>query len=244
MFIVFVRILFSYLLSFMILAFFVIFGFVYLILPEKYRYQSRLFYWMVNLTYIGLVKATFLNVSIRGRENIPHCPSIIAANHQSVLDIPLVGSLVGGFPHIWLAWIELYKWFGLGPLIKKLSLPIDVSSLQKAVKSLRKSVNTVQKYHAHAIIFPEGQRYTDGEIHKFFGGFVALAKKTGRPVVPVRIFNLEKVYPPGSFLAARYPIYIVVGKPMHMNENETDVAFKNRVHQWFIEQKNPETETQ
>ncbi len=233
------RTILSYILCVLVVIIFVMFGFVYLLLPERYRFESRLFYWWVHVTYLGLLRSSFLRITIIGREHIPRDPAIIVSNHQSLLDIPLVGSLVGSFPHIWLAWIELYKWFALGPLIRKLSVPIDVSSLQKAVKSLRIAVNTVQKYHAHAIIFPEGQRHTDGEIHKFFGGFVTLARKTGRPVVPVKIFNLEKVYPPGSFLAYRYPVYVVVGKPMHMNEDESDEVFKNRVYQWFVEQKRP-----
>lgn len=241
MILILLRTVLSYILSLIVVLIFTIFGFVYLILPERYRFTSRLFYWWLHINYVGLLKATFLPITIIGRENIPHEPVIIASNHQSSLDIPLVGSLVGSFPHIWLAWIALYKWFALGLLIRRLSVPIDVSSLQKAVSSLRRAVNTVEKYHAHAIIFPEGQRHTDGNIHKFFGGFVALARKTGRPVVPVRIFNLEKVYPPGSFLAYRYPVYVVIGKPMHMQEVESDEAFKDRVYQWFIEQRIPES---
>jgi len=104
------------------------------------------------------------------------------------------------------------------------------------MRSLLNAVQALEKYRAHAIIFPEGGRHTDGEIHKFFGGFALLARKTGRPVIPVRIFNLNKVYPAGAFLAYRYPIYVVIGKPMYLYEGENDEAFKNRVYQWFIEQ--------
>jgi len=237
MILVLLRTLLSYLLSLLVIIIFILFGFVYLILPERYRFTSRLFYWWLHVAYVGLVKSTFLSITIRGRENIPNKPAIIAANHQSALDVPLVGSLMGSFPHIWLAWIALYKWVSIGWLIRLLSVPIDTSSLQKAMRSLLNAVQTLQKYHAHGIIFPEGARHTDGKIHKFFGGFVLLAKKTGRPVVPVRIFNLNKVYPAGSFLAYRYPIYVVIGKPMCLQEDESDEAFKERVYQWFVEQK-------
>lgn len=238
MLLIFLRSILSYTLALIALVLFIIFSFVFLIMPERIRYSSRLFFKIVHLGYLGLVKSTFLNIIVRGKENIPDKPVIIASNHQSSLDIPLVGSLVGDFPHIWLAWVALYRrWFPLGFLFRRLSVPIDPSSLQKAMKSLLRAVQTVQKYHAHAIIFPEGGRHTDGKVHKFFGGFVLLAKKTGRPVVPVRIFNLNKVYPPGSFVAYRYPVYVVIGKPMYMQEGESDEAFKDRVYQWFVEQK-------
>ncbi|TET06550.1 1-acyl-sn-glycerol-3-phosphate acyltransferase [Candidatus Dependentiae bacterium] len=230
------RSLLSYLLAAIILIIFAIPGTFFLLLPERWRFSSRLFYWWIHITYIALLKSTFLSITVRGAENIPKKPVIIVANHQSVLDVPLVGVLVGGFPHIWLAWVALYKWFALGLLIRRLSIPIDVSSLQKAVSSLRKAVDTLQKYKAHAMVFPEGQRNTDGKVHEFFSGFVLLARKTGRPVIPVRIFNINKVYPPGSFLAYWYPIYVVVGKPMYLQEGESDEVFKNRVYQWFLEQ--------
>ena len=52
----------------------------------------------------------------------------------------------------------------------------------------------------------------------------------------MRIFGANKVYPPHTFLIYYHPIKVVVGKPMHMQENESDEQFKERVYQWFIEQ--------
>jgi len=230
------RTLLSYFLAVIVVIIFLIPGIFFLILPERWRFGSCLFFWWLHLAYIGLLKSTFLSITIRGREHIPHEPAIIVANHQSAIDAPLVGSLMGRFPHIWLAWIDLYRRFPLGLLIRRLSISIDPSSLQKAIKSLLRAVQTVQKYHAHAIIFPEGARYADGKVHEFFGGFVLLARKTGRPVVPIRIFNLDKVYPAGSFLVYLYPVCVIVGKPMYLQEGESDEVFKNRVYQWFLEQ--------
>jgi 1-acyl-sn-glycerol-3-phosphate acyltransferase len=236
MFFILLRTLLSYFLSAIVIIIFLIPGTFFLLLPERWRFSCRLFYWWLHVAYVGLLKSTFLSITIHGRENIPEEQAIIASNHQSALDIPLVGSLAGGCPHIWLAWVALYRRFPLGLLVRRLSVPIDVSSLQKAMRSLLNAVQALEKYRAHAIIFPEGGRHTDGEIHKFFGGFALLARKTGRPVIPVRIFNLNKVYPTGAFLAYRYPITVVIGKPMYLQEGESDEVFKNRVYQWFIEQ--------
>jgi 1-acyl-sn-glycerol-3-phosphate acyltransferase len=86
------------------------------------------------------------------------------------------------------------------------------------------------------MIFPEGTRRTDGKVHEFYAGFVTLAKKTGRPVVPVRIFGVNEVYPPEQFWIHYCPIKVVVGEPMVIGETEDDESFKNRVHAWFLAQ--------
>jgi len=162
---------------------------------------------------------------------------LIVANHQSTLDVPFVGSLVGVFPHLWLAKKEVFEWPVFRFVAFRLAVPIDISSLQKAMRSLLKSVQVLNRYKAHGIIFPEGARYTDGNIHDFYGGFAILARRTERPVIPVRIFNLNRVYPPGSFIVHSHPVRMVIGKPMTIQEGESDEAFKDRVRQWFLEQR-------
>jgi 1-acyl-sn-glycerol-3-phosphate acyltransferase len=67
-------------------------------------------------------------------------------------------------------------------------------------------------------------------------GFVILAKKTGRPVVPICIVNLNKVYPPNSFWVYRHPIRAIVGIPMTLQEGESDIQFRDRVVAWFKQQ--------
>jgi 1-acyl-sn-glycerol-3-phosphate acyltransferase len=102
--------------------------------------------------------------------------------------------------------------------------------------SLRKIINLVNNHHRNLMIFPEGSRYTDGKIHDFFGGFVMLAKKIGRPVVPVCICGVNKVYPPESLLVYWHPITVVVGTPFVIQPDESDEQFKRRVHSWFVNQ--------
>lgn len=179
---------------------------------------------------------TLLPITIKGAEHIPKEPAIIAANHQSSIDIPLIGSLLKGFPHIWLAKKELFASPLFRFILSRAAVSIDIDTPQKAMRSLVTTLNTIKDKPVDALIFPEGGRYTDGSVHDFYGGFVILARKTGRPVVPVRIFNLGAVYPPGSFFAYPQPITVIVGKPIKMREGESDEAFKQRVYQWFVEQ--------
>ena len=182
-------------------------------------------------------KCLLVPIKIVGKENLPNKQAIFVANHQSTMDIPLLGSLVNGFPHVWLAKAELMRTPILNVIMPRIAISVDMSSPQRAVRSLKEAVDAVKGKRRHVMIFPEGGRYTDGDVHKFYSGFVILAKQLDRPVVPVRIFGVDKVYPPGSFWIKSHPITIVVGEPMRIQEGEDDDTFKKRVHQWFIDQK-------
>jgi len=232
-------IIFSFI-SYLLLLFFGIllapFILIFMLMPAQWRYQSRVYNRFVQFVYWLALRCTLLPIAIEGACNIPCEPAIIVANHQSSLDVPLVGLLMHGYPHVWLAKVELFESYLLRFLLRRLAIPIDVSTPNKAMRSLVTALAVIRDKPIHAIIFPEGGRYIDGKVHDFFAGFVMLAKKTGRPVVPVHIFDAYKVYPPGSFIAHRHPIKVVVGKPMRMNEGETDKAFKDRVQVWFVAQ--------
>lgn len=205
-------------------------------MPRSWRYSSKIFAGFLHIAYWCLLKCSLVPVRYEGLENIPSEPAIIAANHQSVLDIPLIGLTVKSYPHVWLAWNELFERPFHYFLLSRIAIPLDVTSPLKAMRSLVHVLDTIGTYRMHAIIFPEGARFTDGQVHDFFAGFVIMAKKTGRPVVPVRIFNANKVYPPHSFFVYWHPVTIVVGKPMYINERESDDEFKDRVHEWFTKQ--------
>jgi 1-acyl-sn-glycerol-3-phosphate acyltransferase len=207
------------------------------ILPSRYRYDSKGYYWFAHFFYNALLKATLLPITFKGKENMPSDPAIIIANHQSSLDIPLVGSLLNCHPHIWLATIDLLSSPILRFIIPRVTVLIDMSTPMKGMRSLIKAIEMIDDERRHVVLFPEGSRYDDGNIHDFYAGFVILAKKTERPVVPIRIFGANKVYPRDAFIMHNYPIKVVIGKPMLMGHDESDEAFMARVHQWFIDQK-------
>jgi 1-acyl-sn-glycerol-3-phosphate acyltransferase len=232
---VFMRTALSMFMIVIIIALFFIPGVIYLMLPLHYR-ENRLGNAGLWLLYTLFVKATFLHVTVVGKENIPYNQAVIAANHQSALDIPLVGMVLGGHPHIWLALAYLKDAWYLRYVLARMAVLVDVSSAQRAARSLIGAITKLQATNLHAVIFPEGGRFIDGQVHDFYAGFVILAKKLGCPVVPVRIFNIQKAFPPKSLLLHRVPIKIVIGEPMAYLETDTDDIFKKRVHDWFIAQ--------
>lgn len=231
------RNLFSRLLVIIVSVIFLIPIIIFICVPERYRYKYPIIFYPVHWFYVAILKCTFLRITYKGLENIPKNEAVIfAANHQSTLDIPLVGVLSKGVPHVWLAKAELMDSVFIRWLVPLISVLVDVSSPRNAMLSLRKILNIVNQHHRNLMIFPEGTRRTTGKVHDFFGGFVILAKKTGRPVVPVCLIGINKAYPPETFWLTLYPITVVVGKPFKYEENDTDESFKQRVHNWFVEQ--------
>lgn len=209
---------------------------IFFLLPQKWRYKSKLFFFCQYWAMRASLASLFIPITIKGKENIPAAPVVVVANHQSSLDIPLISTAIGTHPHVWLAWAMLMKSFVYRLFLPKVAVLIDTSSAHKATRSLLTAIATVKHERLHAIIFPEGARYIDDEVHEFFGGFVVLAKRTDRPVLPIRILNANRAFPPGSFLLHWTRIKVVVGPAMYQGAEETDADFKDRVYQWFVQQ--------
>ncbi len=212
----------------------------FMLLPQRVRYNSKLFFWMMRLFYRAVLRTSLLPINIIGREHIPTSASIIAANHQSSYDIPLVGQLANGHAHVWLAMAALRKSPLLRFILPRVAVLVDTSTPMKGMRSLLQAMAIAKEHDAHIMIFPEGGRFTDGTVHDFFGGFAILAKRMARPVVPVYIHGINKVYPPDAFWVHWHPVTVVVGEPFNIHQGEDDDAFKQRVYAWFVDQANKE----
>lgn len=222
----------------LLFIFFILYAIPFLIIvltPMQYRLQSKL---LAALTYVfhwGVLTCALVPISYEGVENIPDTPVIFAANHQSSLDVPLMGKLAGLTPTAWLATDYLLQSPLLRLWLPRVAIMVNTSSAQQAMRSLITIIRMVENKNCHVMIFPEGQRYFDDHVHEFFGGFVILAKKLNRPVVPVCIIGANKVYPRGTFWGTWHNIRVVVGPPMQYKEDDTDETFKQRVYQWFVD---------
>jgi 1-acyl-sn-glycerol-3-phosphate acyltransferase len=207
---------------------------ILLIIPGRYRH-SRPVYYCVHLFYWLLQKLSLLSITYNGLENISGQPVIFVANHQSALDIPLLGLLAGTMPHIWLAKQEvLHKFWVLRSILPRIAVIVDTSTPRRGMLSLLKIISLAKDQARHVMIFPEGGRFTDGAVQDFYGGFVVLVRRLGRPVIPVYIQGVQAIYPPDSWWVCPGPITVTVGAPMFPHEDEDDAAFKVRVHEWFV----------
>ena len=87
------------------------------------------------------------------------------------------------------------------------------------------------------MIFPEGTRHVDGRVHAFHQGFAFLAKKLNRPVIPIAISGMDKMYPRGSKIidSSCKKVIITIGEPIKMPVGETIEDFVHTVHRWFVD---------
>ena len=143
---------------------------------------------------------------------INHGPVILASNHESYLDPPLVGS-VSDRAIFFLARKTLLAGPFFGWLLPKLNvIPVDQegndrSALKALIRILRAGEGT--------LVFPEGERTLDGRMRPPLPGLGFVIAKTLAPVVPMRIFGAREAWPRGSGRVRFCPITVVVGEPIH-----------------------------
>jgi 1-acyl-sn-glycerol-3-phosphate acyltransferase len=173
------------------------------------------YYWFCR-SLIVLVGRVFFRLRVVHRERmINHGPVILASNHESYLDPPLVGS-VADRAIFFLARKTLLDGFFFGWLLPKLNvIPVDQegndrSALKALIRILRAGEGT--------LVFPEGERTLDGHLRPALPGLGFVIAKTLAPVVPMRIFGARQAWPRGSARVRFCRITVVVGEPIHFTE--------------------------
>jgi len=143
-----------------------------------------------------------------GTENIPAGGAIIAANHISLWDPPVVGTAISRKAHF-MAKEELFANPVFGWLISKLgAFPVKRGA---ADRTAIKTALTLLKNGSILVIFPEGTRSKDGKLGTPEAGLALLAVKAGVPVIPAAIFGTNKIFRDGHVLPK---FRIVFGKPI------------------------------
>jgi len=173
-------------------------------------------YWFCY-TLWKLCFVCFFSYRVVGKEKlVTEGPVLIASNHESFLDPPLVG--VGYDKAVYmLARKTLFRGLGAWLYPKLNAIPIDqerpdMTSLKKIIKLLRQGNQVV--------IFPEGARTLDGELQSAEAGTGLIVAKSKVVVQPVRIFGARDALPRGSSKMRFVPITLVVGDPITFTPEE------------------------
>ena len=148
----------------------------------------------------------------RGRRHIPRTGgALVCANHQSVLDPPLIG-LAFDRRLNFLARRTLFDNPVFGRFIDFLdAIPIDrdgigLAGIKETLRRLRRG--------EMVLMFPEGSRTTDGEVASLKPGFVALARRGKVPLLPVGLDGAFDVLPRGAVVPRPGRLYLVIGEPI------------------------------
>jgi 1-acyl-sn-glycerol-3-phosphate acyltransferase len=164
---------------------------------------------------------------VAGQENLPTDGAfLIASNHASYIDPPVVGSLVPRqlcfFARKTLWKPGVASWW----LDKVGTIPVDrdggqdVSALKRVLRSL--------KDNKGLILFPEGTRTPDGKLQTPKAGVGFIVCKSQVPVVPARIFGSYEAFGKGSSLRPGTPISVVFGRPIPPERYDEPGAGKDR----------------
>ena len=133
----------------------------------------------------------FFKAEVTGVENIPKDGGVIlAANHLSNFDPPLLGSFSSRPVH-YMAKIELFQNKIFAAIISALyAFPVKRG---EADKGAIKHATNLLKNNKVLGIFPEGTRSKTGEVGKGEVGVALLAAMTKAAVVPVAITGTNKM---------------------------------------------------
>lgn len=149
---------------------------------------------------------------------------LLAANHQSHLDPPAIAMCNTVRGTHFLARAGLFKNRFFSWLITALNaVPIKEDSGDLgAIRAILARLET----GAPVLVFPEGSRTPDGEIHEFKRGLALLLKRAGCPVVPIAIEGAFDAYPRHRVLPRLFGqrIAIMIGEPIEHDELLKDGA--------------------
>ncbi len=138
---------------------------------------------------------------------------VFVANHQNMLDIPLLASVLPcsfGF----VAKAELERWPFLGMALK-MSPSVFVASgdPRRSLASLQRAGREIREGRS-VIIFPEGMRTYSPHMVPFKKSAFVLAAEAGVPVVPITIVDAYRLVNEEVFAARRGTVRVVVHPPM------------------------------
>ena len=215
------------------------------------RYPVRLARAMVLDNVTRPLARAVAPCTVRGIEHLRHLesPVIFAANHASHLDTPLLlTTLPVEYRHrtIVAAASDYFfdrTWKAVLWSFSLAAIPIERSKVN------RRSADTAAGLLEdgwNLVIFPEGGRSPDGWAQQFRGGAAYLARRTGRPVVPVYLHGTRHVIPkradknakaPGGSGSEgtagrglrRAPVTVLFGSPLWPAEKEDARKFAARI---------------
>ena len=186
--------------------------------PEFYNKWRSLFQFLVTHVFYMIRFKLVYRLEVYGKENIPDDNNfIVAANHLSTLDPPLVCGVMNK-PVAYMAKKELFEnpfmcwwlnWLGAFAVDRE---KLGVSTI-KTVKNLKNTDWVLG-------IFPQGTRQEAGEISHITKGFASLAKSTKCGILPVGITGTQEV--------KRFPfsgkIIVRIGRMIPYTDNVTGMV--------------------
>ncbi len=137
--------------------------------------------------------------------------ALVLSTHQSHFDPVLIGLSYNGRMN-YLARRSLFNNQLLGTVIYLLDA-IELDRDRSGIAGLKETLKRL-KSGKKVLIFPEGTRTSDGKIGPLKPGFLAVARRSKVPLVPVAISGAFEALPRTSSFPIRYPIRMAIGEKL------------------------------
>jgi 1-acyl-sn-glycerol-3-phosphate acyltransferase len=173
-----------------------------------YNFFKSILYYFLKVVF---------SYKIIGSENIPTTGGvIIAANHISLWDPPVVGAGLTRSVNF-MAKEELFAFPPLRWMIRIMkAFPVKRGAADRG--AIRHAINLLKNGEVLGV-FPEGTRSKTGELGKPEPGIGMIALKAGVPIVPAAIIGTNTVFKNGRL----FPQFIIkFGKPIIIREEKAD----------------------
>jgi 1-acyl-sn-glycerol-3-phosphate acyltransferase len=160
--------------------------------------------------------AVYFRWSVFNSERVPQTGGVIlASNHASFLDPPLLGSGLKRDIN-YLARESLFRFPGIGALLRSWnSVPVDRDGGGAA--GLREILNRLHAGGA-IILFPEGTRTPDGKLQPVRSGIGLTVIKSDAVVIPVRTFGTFEAFGRNHKFPRPKKVAVKYGEPMRFEK--------------------------
>ncbi len=183
--------------------------------PVKHSLGNHV--WLAVLMFVCRVGTmAILKIRCYGRENMPRTGGgMVLSNHQSHLDPILVAVACGrrltGVTRATLFDSRLFRILTAG--LAMVSIDRKGGGLA-AIKEILKRI----KRGEMILLFPEGTRSPDGEVHALMPGFCAIARRAGVPLIPVAFDGAFDAWPRHRLLPRAGVVHVRWGDPIEPDE--------------------------
>ncbi len=159
-----------------------------------------------------ILRTTGVRVTPSGVERLdPHASYVLASNHQSIYDIPIVFDTVPLQLRI-VAKASLGRFPFLGWHLRRTG-HLLVQRDNPGAGVFKRMAGLVGE-QVSLVVFPEGTRSRDGRVARFKGGPFLLAISAGLPVVPVSVAHSRHVMLKGRLMTCPGDVVLTVHEPI------------------------------
>lgn len=164
---------------------------------------------------VSIYFTLYHRLEIFGKEKIPRDrPVIVAPNHASYLDPPVVGyAFYPGYLKF-IAWDKLFSFKPFGAFLRKMgTVPVSQEDKNSSAALLRLVMGYIKDGYS-VFICPEGHRTEDGRLQPLEGGVAIMSLKTGAPIIPTYCSGTFRAMPPDKKFPRPKKLTVTFGDPI------------------------------